>query len=346
MSLSSGADAAERWLLVAFTVVRAAAAVMVAATALSGESRDWLMVVAVVESAVLTGLSWRAGRVPPSWAVFAEGALLAAMALAVLVRTARPHTWDNWPFDYAVPFVIGIGLSGGRWRVTLPALAPVLAVVAAASPMTGEPLGYASFDLATLTVNTAVGTLVARAVRRRGGEADAARQEAVTTEAAAAAARERAAHARVIHDQVLQTLELLGHQGQVPEPALREQVRAEAGRLRALIGSGGGAAVDEGMAAVVEHARGLGVSAELTLPDGLAVPQEIVTAVRDYLTALPVRGRVVIFVEPVEAAAGTVLVTITHAGPPARGWEHPRVESEVLFTPGEGSEVELRAARQ
>ncbi|MEQ4721169.1 hypothetical protein [Nonomuraea sp. B19D2] len=340
VSPSSGVAAAERWLLVVFTVVRAAGAAMVVAMALSGESRHWLMVVVLAESAALTGLSWRAGRVPPVWAVVADGAFLAGVMLAVLVQTARPHFWDNWPFDYAVPLAIGIGVSGGRWRVSLPALGMALAVVAAASPLIGEPPGYAFFDLATLTVNAVVGTLVARAVRRRGAEADTARREAVTAEAAAAVARERAAHARVIHDQVLQTLELLGHQGQVADPELRGQVRAEAGQLRQLIGSGGraGPGGSGGLGEVADHARGLGVRVELTVPGGLVVPREIVTAVRDYLGALEA-GKAVVFAE---AEAGTVLVTITHPGPPARGWEH---RSEVLFTPGEGCEVELRAVR-
>ncbi|MGW2157628.1 hypothetical protein [Nonomuraea sp. NPDC001699] len=345
--LAGGVAAAERWLLVAFTVVRTTSAVIVVAMALSGESRHWLMAVALAESAVVTGLSWRAGRLPPGWAVLADGLFLAAMTLAVLTGSARPHEWDNWPFDYAVPYVIGIGLGGGGWRVSLPALAPMLVAVTAAAPMTGNPLPDASFDLATLTVNTMVGVLVARAVRRRGAEVDAARQEAMTAEAAAAIVRERAAHARVIHDQVLQTLELLGHQGRVAGSELRDQVRAEAGRLRTLIGSGGrGTAGDGGMGAVADHARRLGLAAELTSPDGPAVPEEIATAVREYVTRLAaaerVPGKVVIFAEVVDAGP---LVTITHPGPPAQEGAHPGVETEVIFTPGEGSDVEFRVAR-
>ncbi|MFF5210054.1 hypothetical protein [Streptosporangium sp. NPDC000396] len=363
MGEAGGGAAAERWLLMAFSVIRAAAAVMLTIMAASGE-RHWLMAVALAESAVLVAWAWRSGRVPRSRVVFADGAFLGAVMLAVLVTTARDGAWDNWPFDYGVSFSLGLGLAGGRWRVSLPALAPVLAVVAAASPVTGHPIGFAAFDLATLTVNTAVGTLVAGAVRRRGAEADAAREAAVTAEAEAAVERERAAHARVIHDQVLQTLELLSQDGRVADADLRGSVRAEAGRLRELIatgparaaearqGAGGTAGVSgtgvagvsgaEGLRRAVDRARGLGVNVDLTVEPTVtgAGAEKAAAAVESYLAGLAGRrGRVVIYAEE---EPGCLILTITHPGPPAAG---PYPEgAEVLFTAGEGTEFELRVA--
>ena len=76
---------------------------------------------------------------------------------------------------------------------------------------------------------------MARALRRSSHLVDVAHQRLTGREAELARAKERSRHARILHDRVLQTLEILSQGDFVTDPALRGHIRAEASWLRAFV---------------------------------------------------------------------------------------------------------------
>jgi hypothetical protein len=82
-------------------------------------------------------------------------------------------------------------------------------------------------NAATYFGNTAAAWAVARALRRGGCSADASDAEAVARAEELARERERARHARILHDHSLQTLESLVRQRTIADDEIHSHVVAE-----------------------------------------------------------------------------------------------------------------------
>lgn len=196
-----------------------------------------LVVLVVAESVVLIGVCLRTGTAPPVWigadVVFCAGALVACAAL-----TAPPyfHTWANFMYPYSIIIIFGAGAAFRRLPVAV-GLTTVLAVASATSGILihRDPVGNAITDVLPYYANMVVAWAVARHLLASGRDIDRSRAEAVRHAAALAEERERARHARVLHDRVLQTLETLATGPWVADAGFRSHIAAEAGWLRALI---------------------------------------------------------------------------------------------------------------
>lgn len=321
-------------ILRAFVAFRVAAVLLVGVMAATMTPTP-LMAVAAVESIALVVLAWRTGRLSPA-VVVGDGLFLAAVLAVDIALTADPATlsYDKWAFHYALPVSVSIGLAAGRLGLALAAVLPALVAIAASGPAAGLTVGYRLFDVATALVDAGVGAFAARAVHTRAAQAEAARQATAAAEAELARERARAAHARILHDRVLQTMEALAR----GEPALRKHVVAEAAWLRDLIAG----PRPQGLADAADRARRLGLGVELSLHGDPQVPDQVTEAVRRCLVELAERdgrGRAVVHAE---VERGELVVSVVHGGEPT-SWL-PEGAS-VVYTPGEGTEVELRVSR-
>jgi signal transduction histidine kinase len=177
------------------------------------------------------------------------------------------QTWTYFIYQYSLIVIIGVGQSFRR----LPAMLAVSAVPAAAYAVVsitrlGEMPGNAVLDAAPYLLHSGVAWLVTNALRRSSHEVDVAHRALTGREVELAGERERARHARMLHDRVLQTLEVLGQGDCVTDPALRGHVRAEAIRLRSFVrGEPDGAATDlpGALAAVAQEMAQSGLAVQL-----------------------------------------------------------------------------------
>jgi signal transduction histidine kinase len=228
-----------------------------------------LTAVLAVQSAPLVTVALIRRQVPPPWLTGLEVAVLTGelVAGAGIYLPIYGQTWTYFTYQYSLIVIIGVGQSFGR----LPAMLAVSAVPAAVYAVVsitqqGEMPGNAALDAAPYLLHSGVAWLVTNAVRRSSHEVDVAHRVLTDREVELAGARERARHARMLHDRVLQTLEVLGQGDCVPNAVLRGHVRAEAIRLRSFVrGEPDGTATDlpGALAAVAQEMARSGLAVQL-----------------------------------------------------------------------------------
>ncbi len=191
----------------------------------------------VAESAALVAASWRRGRIRPWW-VSADVAFLVAClwASALLTVAADGQTWVFFMYSFTVITSYEIGVAYQRLEVVV-TVTTLLAVGYAASAIVvhHDPPWNVAPNAAGYFAAIIV-AWVARELRRSGRATDASQALAVAHAAALARERERARHARMLHDRVLQTLEgLVQHRSILADGELRSHIAGEAAWLRALV---------------------------------------------------------------------------------------------------------------
>lgn len=198
-----------------------------------------LVVVVAAESALLAVRVLRSGPISNTAAtadlVF-NCALL--MVNTAVIRPAALRTWAYFAYPYALSSTILYGLAYLRAAAAIASVVAEAGAYVAACAVTGELTGDVAPNAISFLAIGPLTWLVTREVRATSRELDRARTDAENAAAALSRERERAYHHRILHDRVLQTLELLGNIGRgVPEP-LREHIATEAAWLRQLVETG------------------------------------------------------------------------------------------------------------
>lgn len=191
----------------------------------------------IVESAILTAACIRADRLPPAW-ITADALVCGAglWAGSALTAPTDGHTWVHFMYPFTLITSIGIGLSYRRLRtVNCMTLLVAGSYALSAHVLHRDPLWNVAPNSASYFANTVVAWLVARQLRSSGRDADRNRAEAVARADELAQERERARHARLLHDRILQTLETLARGDWLPDATVRGHLSAEASWLRALV---------------------------------------------------------------------------------------------------------------
>ncbi|MCW2931035.1 MAG: hypothetical protein JWM19_1997 [Actinomycetia bacterium] len=196
-----------------------------------------LAAIVLAESAALVAASWRRGQIRPWW-VSADVAFLVAClwASAFLTVAADGQTWVFFMYSFTVITSYEIGVAYQRLEVVI-TVTTLLAVGYAASAIVvhHDPPWNVAPNAAGYLAAIVV-AWVARELRRSGRASDASQALAIAHAAALARERERARHARILHDRVLQTLEgLVQHRSIFADGELRSHIAGEAAWLRALV---------------------------------------------------------------------------------------------------------------
>ncbi len=147
--------------------------------------------------------------------------------------------------------------------------------------------------------------------------------------------RDRARLSRALHDHVLQTLEIVGRDGMIIDPMIRDHVAAEAAWLRNLVRGeldNSGGALSVALDRVVDRQTRAGMRIELNT-SGLSaghLPEDTVEAIAGAVTELLANVRkhsgTTRAVVRAVSAPGTVIVTVLDRG---RGFDPIRVTNGV-----------------
>jgi signal transduction histidine kinase len=196
-----------------------------------------LIALVVVESGVLVGACLRTGAVRARWIIadvlFCTAGLFAS---AVLTAPRDYNTWANFMYPFTVITSVGIGMVFRRfWNAALVTSVQVAGYVVTAVLIHGDPVWVALPNGLTYYANMVVAWPVARYLLASGRETDRIRADAVRKAEELAVERERARHARILHDRVLQTLETLAGGEWVADGDFRAHIAGEAAWLRALV---------------------------------------------------------------------------------------------------------------
>jgi signal transduction histidine kinase len=221
-----------------------------------------------VESTVVATRWLRHRRVGPRW-LTADTAFCAVVlvANAWTVPVSTVHSWAFFMYPFTLIACVGVGVGYRQlWQVLAAAGGLASAYFISALLLLNEPTWNAGPNCLSYFANAVVTWFVARELRRSGRVADTREAEALAQAAALAREREAARFTRMLHDRVLQTMELLARGDGVADPELRSLVMEEAAWLRGLVA--GEPAGDPGdllaalRAVVLDHAR-RGVHVEL-----------------------------------------------------------------------------------
>ncbi|WP_204049084.1 hypothetical protein [Microbispora siamensis] len=330
-----------------------------AGSATVGEDGRTLRVASAVIRIVALGQVWIAvpliwGRLARPAAGLGLAALLTAAAALVLYLERRrgaptPHTlaldlpvgvialvsgawvcsrsgFSGWSY-FAYPYTGYLTLTFGSrcrrlpWALANGAVFGVTYAVVAVATRQESPVPAVGV-VVTYLVNAVLGWICAHWLRRTNRDLRRARQEAVTQAAEVAVGRERARHARAVHDHVLQTFETVARMDAIADPGLRGQVAADAAWLRDFVRWGNdsaGAELRQGLvrAAVSASKAGLDVriqDAALADPAALTrvplpVQRELTSAVEAVFARLAgTARRLAVRVEPTDNSARIVIV--------------------------------------
>jgi signal transduction histidine kinase len=243
MSLSAGARA-EQILVRTFALFRLAGmAQVLLALALAVPRASHvpgvgaLAAAVLAESGVLVVACWRRNRIPGGWVVGDVAATAAALvAGAWLTGPAAYNTWANFMYPFSLIEILIAGLGLASLPEVILAAAGLAAVYASSAVVIhGDPLWNVVPNAVSYLGNAVVSWLIATELRRSARLLDDQRRLAVSQAEELARAREREHSARLLHDRVLQTLEMLAHPSWIPDEALRRQVAAEASWLRRFV---------------------------------------------------------------------------------------------------------------
>jgi signal transduction histidine kinase len=272
---TAGADQGEVIIVRAYVLIRIVAVLQAVMAAIayphhrSVTAAGWLIMVLVAQSVPLVTVALIRRQMPPTWLTSLEVAGVTAelIAGAGIHISGYSQTWAYFIYQYSLITIVGVGLSFRR----LPAMLAVSAVPAAvygviAATQMGETTWNAALDVAPYLLHSGVAWLVVQALRRSSHEVDVAHRILTDREVELAGERERASHARMLHDRVLQTLEILAQGDFVADPALRGHVRAEAAWLRSFVRGEADTAVTSlpgALAAVAQEMARSGVAVQL-----------------------------------------------------------------------------------
>jgi signal transduction histidine kinase len=219
------------------------------------------------ESAALVTANFRRGALHPGW--LTADAVFCAVGLPTGAALAAPgygHSWAFFMYPFTLITSLGIGMTYRR-PATVAAMTAVLAGAYCAAAMTilRDPAWNVTPNTVSYFANTTVAWAVARQLRGTALDADDSNARAITQADELARERERARHARMLHDRVLQTLETLARSDWVGDTDMRAHIATEAAWLRALVE---GVPVDEpddlltALQAVVERQTHTGLRIE------------------------------------------------------------------------------------
>jgi signal transduction histidine kinase len=196
-----------------------------------------LIAAVFAESIVWSSANLRARRPLPGWASFDAVFMAAAIPVGAALTAPRDaHTWVHFMYPFSLIAAIAIGVTFDRIRSVAG-----LTVLLVASYITSsiawhhDPFWNSAPNAVSYVANTLVAWAIARHLRTSGRAADKSRAEAVAHADELAQERERARHARMLHDRVLQTLETLAASDWLPDPDIRAHLGTEAAWLRALV---------------------------------------------------------------------------------------------------------------
>ncbi|MEO3928841.1 hypothetical protein ABGB07_34035 [Micromonosporaceae bacterium B7E4] len=247
LALTGRAAGGDRLVLAVGLTVRIAAAVMLLYTLpliwhrlpYPGWSAVLVLALCAQTAAVLT---WWLRRQRVTAGPLVLDVLTGVSALAVCPILNAPHAVVGWtgfayPHTILVSFTYGLG-PRRLWPVV--AAGTALAATSVAGSVAVDGVSLASALLATpgYFVHPTVGWLTANLLRRTSDQVEAVRTRAVAAAAELATARERARHARALHDRVLQTVETLAREHTVASAPLRERILDQAAWLRRFVETG------------------------------------------------------------------------------------------------------------
>jgi signal transduction histidine kinase len=269
-----------------------------------------LALLVAVESVATAWLWLRRRRVGTRW--LTADTAFCAVALLVDAWTVPPaavHTWAFFMYPFTLLVCVGIGAGYRKlWQVLAGAGGLASAYLLAALAFLGEPTWNAGPNALSYFANGVVTWLVARELRRSGRVADAREAEALARAAELAREREAARYTRVLHDRVLQTMEMLATGDWLADRDVRSLVMEEAAWLRGVVAGDPPDRSDDlltGLRAVVREQARRGVHVEL---NGSAL----------------VRRRELVPAPVAEAVCGAVREAVTNVG------KHAGVDEAVV----------------
>jgi signal transduction histidine kinase len=203
-----------------------------------------LAAVVAAESVIVMRYWWRRRQLSP-------GVLTADVAFCVAGLWAgswasprdADHTWLFFMYPFTLLACVGIGVGYRRLsHATLAVSALAGGYLVTDVGLHGQPWWNDVPNVVSYYANTVVVWIIAGQLRRSGDAADASEAAALSRAAELATARESARYERMLHDRVLQTMEMLGKSEWIADPDIRGYVRSEAAWLRGLVAG----AADEG----------------------------------------------------------------------------------------------------
>jgi signal transduction histidine kinase len=265
---TGNAARAERVLVMAFVLFRVGGLVQVPSALVTGFGHyrlPWaaagLGVLLIVEAAAVVAWFVRR-RGMPAPAVLLDAAFCCAglLAGALLLAPEGNHTWAYFMYPFSLLAAVGVG-------VALVRPAPMLlATGALAACYLIAELGYIGGsgwnevpNTISYFINAGIAWLLARELWRSGRSADEGWAVALARAEEMARDKEMNRYSRMLHDRVLQTMEILVSSGELDSTRLGEQLRAETRWLRTVVEGGVGEQADDLVGAlhqvVAEHTR-------------------------------------------------------------------------------------------
>lgn len=249
-----------------------------------------LGLVVLAESVALASVCWRRGRLNNPW--LRADFLVVGVAILVNALILAPRGLYTWGF-FMYPFSLVAGVAYGLTARTV-AGSVGMGVTLAACYVGGAAAGSLgpAWNLVPNGLSypaiTATAFLVGRELRRTATVLDESRATAERTAAELGREREHRRYVRLLHDRVVQTMELLaGGTWGLPAP-VDQQIRREAAWLRTLVETGepphpGGLLDELDTIASTMGGRGLHVTVtgDRGAAAGLRLPGDLVAGVLD-----------------------------------------------------------------
>ncbi|HKN54506.1 MAG TPA: ATP-binding protein [Amycolatopsis sp.] len=173
----------------------------------------------------------------PTWLVVCDAVFIVGAMFVDLSVTANvvDHHWGFWIRNFAIGSLVGIAIGLRRWWGALAAISAVAGTYWMCTTLVGGYDEYMYYRFLNCLTDGGGGFAVAYFLRPRAAAMDEALSRAVAAEALLARERDRAARAALLHDEVLQTLEMLAQGTNVSDPELRRHVAARAHWLRQFV---------------------------------------------------------------------------------------------------------------
>ena len=181
----------------------------------------------------------RRGRIGRAETVADLGFICALLLVnAAIIKAAFTQTWGYFAYPYAIVSTLLYGIAFAEIAVVAAAVCAVVAAFLVGSAISGTLQANVAPNALSFLAIAPVTWLVARELRTTSRALDKARAAAEYSAAELSRERERTYHRRILHDRVLQTLELLDRTALGVPEQLREHIAAETVWLRHLVETG------------------------------------------------------------------------------------------------------------